>query len=393
MPPRPCRRLRVCLSLSTALAAATAVSATDFWVYFGTYTGGDSTSAGIYRSTFDATTGTLSPPVLAAPAANPTFLALSPDFSHLYAVGPGSDPTLGNDAVSAYTLAVTTGELTFLNAVSTRGAGPCHVNLDRTGRMVTFANYGGGSCGSCPLGPDGALLPAASFWPHEGHGAIPARQAGPHAHSVNFSPDNRFAYVCDLGLDQVRIYRADPASGTLAAHEPAFAALPPGSGPRHLAFHPDGRHVFVNNELGVTVTTCTYDAATGGLTPIETVSTLPSDITDHTGLSTAETVVHPNGRFVYVSNRGHDTIAVFGFDAASGHLTRLANVPCEGRKPRNFALDPTGRWLIVAHQDSHSLALFAVDPATGGLRFTGTRYDLGAPVCVRFVPRAPAEAR
>ncbi len=223
----------------------------------------------------------------------------------------------------------------------------------------------------------------ASFFQHEGSGADPKRQAGPHGHSINPTPDNQFALACDLGLDKVLIYKMDPASGKLTTH--GFGTVPPGSGPRHLAFHPNGKFVFVNNEMLMTETTFAYDAQKGALKEVETVSTLPAEDRGKTGLSTAETVVHPNGKFVYVSNRTHDTIAVFACDAATGKLTLIQNASAEGKIPRNFCLDPSGKWMIVAHQDSNTAALLKVDQDTGKLSFTGKKIAVGGSVCVRFL--------
>jgi 6-phosphogluconolactonase len=249
--------------------------------------------------------------------------------------------------------------------------------------MAMIANYGGGSVASYQIGPTGSLCEAATFVQHEGSSVDPKRQAGPHGHSINPSPDNKYAFACDLGLDKVLIYKLDPASGKMTAH--GQANVPPGSGPRHFAFHPNGKFAFVNNEMLMTVTSFAYDAIKGVLTPIETVSTLPAEDRGKAGFSTAETVVHPNGNFVYVSNRTHDTIAVFNCDAATGKLSLIQNASAEGKIPRNFCLDPSGRWMIVAHQDSSSAALLSVDQATGKLAFTGKKISVGGSVCVRFL--------
>jgi 6-phosphogluconolactonase len=218
---------------------------------------------------------------------------------------------------------------------------------------------------------------------HTGSSVDPARQKGPHAHSFRPSPDNRFALACDLGTDRVYVYAIDPEHGTFTPH--GEAALPPGYGPRHLAFHPNGNWVFVNYEMLMTVITFAYDAAQGVLQRQVTVSTLPEADRDKKGFSSAEVVVHPNGKFVYVSNRAHDTIAILACDPSTGKLTLLENVPAEGKVPRNFALDLTGNWLLVAHQDSDSVAVFTVDPQTGRLQFTGQKVEVGKPCCVRFL--------
>ncbi len=366
-----------------ASLTASAIAGDQYLVFFGTYTSGKSPSKGIYRALFNSATGELGAPELAAEKASPSFLAISPSKTHLYAVGEAGEGDA--KAVSAYQLELPSGALTKLNAVNAVGQGPCHVNTDRTGKMVGIANYGSGSTVSYKVAADGSLSEPVSFIQHEGSSVNPKRQAGPHAHSINFSPDNRYAYVCDLGMDQVQIYKVDPESGALLPNEPAFAKTPVGGGPRHLAFHPNGKFVFVNNEMSLTETVFAYDAQTGALTPVETVSTLPAGEAVTSGLSTAETVVHPNGKFVYVSNRGHDTIAVFSVDLETGKLTLIQNASAEGEVPRNFNLDPTGKWMLVAHQKSDTVAVLKVDEATGKLSFTGKKQVVGAPVCVRFV--------
>jgi 6-phosphogluconolactonase len=249
--------------------------------------------------------------------------------------------------------------------------------------MVAVANYGGGSVASYQILENGGLSEARSFVQHEGSSVNAKRQAGPHAHSFNMSSDHRFGFACDLGLDKVLIYRLDPAAGKMSSH--GFAGVPPGSGPRHFAFHPSGRYAFVNNEMLMTVTSFAYESEKGELTEIATVSTLPEVDRGKEGLSTAETVAHPNGKIVYVSNRTHDTIAVFACDAATGRLTLIQNAPAEGEIPRNFNLDPTGKWMIVAHQNSNTAALFKVDQETGKLTFTGKKIQVGGAVCVRFL--------
>ena len=370
-------------SLAAAFLVSTlaAQAGDDLLVYFGTYTGAKSGSKGIYVSKFNAATGELGAPEVAAETGSPSFLEIHPSKKFVFAIGEMGGA--GAKGVSAFSVALPSGKLSAINQVSAVGQGPCHVNIDRTGRLAMIANYGSGSCASYAIKDDGSLGEAASFHQHTGSGADPKRQAGPHAHSANFSPDNQFAFVCDLGLDKVFIYRIDPATGKTEPHGEGKVA--PSSGPRHLAFHPNGKFVFVNNEMAMTETTFAYDAGKGSVTEVATVSTVPEADRSQKGLSTAETRVHPNGKFVYVSNRGHDTIAVFSCDPATGRLKLLENVNCEGKTPRNFNLDPSGRWLFVAHQDSNSVALFKVDAETGRLTFTGRKIAVGAPCCVRFL--------
>ena len=370
-------------SLLLAFATLPALAGDSYHVYFGCYTNAKSGSKGIHVSKFNAATGELSAPELAVETGSPSFLAIHPSKKYLYAVGEMGTPGQKGGAVSAFRISQPDGRLTLINQVSSVGAGPCHISTDATGRMAMIANYGGGSVASYAIADNGALSEAKTFVQHEGASVDPKRQKGPHAHSFNRSPDNRYGFACDLGLDKVLIYQLDPAAGTMTRH--GHATVPPGSGPRHFAFHPGGKFAFVNNEMLMTVTTFAYDADKGTLTEVETVSTLPKADRGKTGLSTAETVAHPNGKVVYVSNRTHDTIAVFRCDPATGRLTLIQNAPAEGEIPRNFNLDPTGRWMIVAHQNSNTAALFKVDAESGRLTFTGKKIPVGGAVCVRFL--------
>lgn len=367
----------VSLSLPPLAAAA---AKREFLVYIGTYT--RKLSKGIYVGRFDAATGKLAPLELAGEVANPSFVALHPKGGFLYAVSEmGAGGKEG--AVSAFSIDRATGKLTFLNRQSSRGGGPCHLNVDKTGRMLVVVNYNTGSVASFPVAADGKLGEAASFFQHTGSSANPKRQAGPHAHSVNFSPDNRFAIVCDLGLDRVFVYKVFPATATMAEGTPPFATVKPGSGPRHFAFHPNGKFAYVINEMALTVTAFAWNA--GKLREIQTVSTLPPDVKVTDALSTAEVAVHPSGKFLYGSNRGHDTLAAFSVDTKTGLLTPIGHTPSGGRIPRNFCIDPTGSYLIAAHQNSDSLVIFQIDRATGKLTPTGQTVEVGAPVCVRYL--------
>ena len=365
---------------STALAAADATHL----VYFGPYTNAKSGSKGIYVSTFNTATGALGDPVLAVETASPSFLEIHPSKKYLYAVGEMGDAKQKGGAVSAFAIDAKSGKLTLINQTSSVGQGPCHVNVHSSGKVVAVANYGGGSCASYAVKDDGSLSEAASFHQHEGGSVNLKRQKGPHAHSVNFSPDGRFAFVCDLGLDKVIIYKVDTATGKLDKH--GEGTVPPGSGPRHLAFHPSGKFVFVNNEMLLTCTTFAYDAEKGALTTLDTVSLLPKDVPFESRYSTAETRVHPNGKFVYVSLRTHDTLARLSFDESTGKLTHLGNTPSGGKIPRNFNLTPDGKWLFSAHQDSGNIVLFKVDGSSGELTPAGKEISVGGCVCVRFLP-------
>lgn len=343
-------------------------------IYIGTYT--RTTSQGIYSVRLDRTTGALSNPELVATTANPSFVALSPDRSHLYAVCE-SDTLAVPFAVN-----IDTGRLVPDIVRSSGGKAPCHLMVDHSDRCLVVAHYHTGIVAALPIAEDGSLGAAGSIITHTGRSVHPERQTGPHVHSVNISPDNRFVIVCDLGLDQVFTYALDPTRATLTPAATPFIATAPGAGPRHSAFSPDGRHVFVINELDSTMVSYRYEAATGALTPLDTRSTLPDGFagTSHC----AEVRVHPSGRFVYGSNRGHDSIVVFGFDADSGRLTPVEHVPTGGRNPRNFALSPDGAWLVAANQNSDSLRVFRVDPATGRLTATGHTASVPLPVCLQF---------
>jgi 6-phosphogluconolactonase len=378
--------LAVLLVCGTLAVAADAPKAGPMWVFVGTYTGPK--SKGVYRCEFDPATGKLSDPELAAETANPSFLAVHPSRRFLYAVGEVNN--FGGQkvgAVSAFGLDAKTGQLTPLNQQPSGGSGPCHLALDHAGRCVVVANYGSGSAASLPIDADGRLRPPASMMQHSGKSHDPRRQEGPHAHSANIDKGNRFAVVADLGLDKVMVYRLDPDRGTLTPNDPPSAEVTPGSGPRHFAFHPDGKHAYVINELASTVTAFTYDAGRGVLTPTQTVSTLPAGL--KVANSTAEVQVHPSGKFLYGSNRGHDSIAVFRIDPQTGELTPAGHQPTGGKTPRNFGIDPSGAYLLAANQDSDSITVFRIDPATGGLTPTGQSVSVGKPVCVKFVPKVP----
>jgi 6-phosphogluconolactonase len=349
--------------------------------YVGTYTSG--ASQGIYVGQLDLTSGGLRLEGVAAQTKNPSFLAIHPNRRFLYAVGEiGDFAGKRTGAVSAFRIVPATGRLELLNQQSSGGSGPCHVSVDSSGRNALVANYGGGSVAVLPIRQDGNLEPATAFIQHQGAGVNPRRQQGPHAHSINLDAANRFALVADLGLDKILIYRFDAAAGTLAANEPAWASVAAGAGPRHFAFHPNGKFAYVINELHSTLTAFQYDAARGVLAQVQTVSTLPAPVE---GNSTAEVQVHPSGRFVYGSNRGHDSIAVFAVDADSGRLTLVEHEPTQGQTPRNFGLDPSGQFLLACNQNSGTIVSFRIAAETGELTPTGHQLDVPAPVCVKFL--------
>jgi 6-phosphogluconolactonase len=369
--------------LMALLVAPVAVADGPMWVFVGTYTG--KKSQGIYRVEFDPATGKLGTPQLAAKITNPSFLAVDPKRAHLFCVCEVNDVKgKRGGGVASFALDPKSGELKFLNQESSVGAGPCYITCDKQGKNLLVANYGGGSVVVLQVDASGKVEKASSHVQHVGSGADKRRQEGPHAHSINLDAANKFAVVADLGLDQLRVYRLDPVKGWLSANSPAALQLAPASGPRHFAFHPNGKWAYVNGEMDSTVTALAYDADKGTFTKLNTLSTLPAP---HTGNSTAETVVHPNGKFVYVSNRGHNSIAIFEVNQETGEL-KAAGHQGEGIKvPRNFNIDPSGRWMVVANQDGDNLIVFEIDPKTGQLKPTGQSVEVGSPVCVKFVTR------
>ena len=353
-------------------------------VYIGTYTRGQ--SEGIYLSQLDLATGKLRAAELAAKVANPSFLAIHPGRPLLYAVGElGDFQGKRAGAVSAFSVDPATGKLTLLNQQSSQGTGPCHLVVDRTGKNVLVANYGGGSIACLPIRRDGRLGEATSSIQHEGSSVDPRRQQGPHAHSMNLDAAGRFAFAADLGLDKILVYRLDAAKGKLTPNDPPWTRLAPGSGPRHFAFHPSGRYAYVINELNSTVTAFRYDAGQGILRPLQTISTLPEGFDGSS--TTAEVQVHPSGKFLYGSNRGHDSIACFAIDAATGKLTCVGHEPTQGKSPRNFGIDPTGSYLLAANQGTDNVVVFRIDTETGRLRPTGQSISVSTPVCVKIVAR------
>jgi 6-phosphogluconolactonase len=364
-------------------ATHTSAASNGTLVYVGTYT--QKGSEGIYAFRFDATSGRLQPIGLAARTSNPSFLAVHPNGRWLYAVNEDEVyKGTKSGSVSAFAIDHASGRLTRLNQQSSHGGAPCHITIDREGRYALVANYAAGTIAVLPIAPDGQLGEATSVVQHTGSGAHPDRQKGPHAHAIIVDGANRFALAADLGIDKVLVYRFDTARGKLWAHDPPAAVLKPGSGPRHIAFSPSGRWLYAINELSSTITAFGWNADRGVLTDGAATSTLPASFIGAN--TTAEIAVHPSGRFVYGSNRGHDSIAVFAADARTGALTALGHVSTGGRTPRNFALDPDGRWLVAANQDSNSLVVFRVDEKTGMVERTGDPAVVPTPVCVLFVP-------
>lgn len=377
-------RLRVLLLVGLAASVLTPAAGPEqqrYLVYVGTYT--DHGSKGIYTYRLDSSTGKLTSLGLAAEAVEPSFLAVDSKGRFLYAVSEiltyEGQPT---GAVSAFAIQRETGKLSLLNQVSSHDQGPAHITLDRTGKYALVSNYTLGSVAVLPVLKHGRLGEATSFMQHKGSSVDPDRQEGPHAHATTLSPDNRFAVVADLGLDQVLVYSFDDAKGTLGA-TPQIVKTAPGAGPRHLVFSPNGRFLYVINELQSTVVTYSYNAATGALRELQTITTLSKGLIAKN--TAAEIEIHPDGRFLFASNRGEDSVAVFAIDPGTGALTHIDTAPTGGKTPRNFAIDPTGSWLLAANQDSDEIVVFRIDHKTGYLTPTGERVQVPSPACLKFV--------
>lgn len=406
-------RLRKAVGLSLFLTAwlplAADAAAPDYWMYVGTYTarGGK----GIYAYRFHAATGKVEPAGLAAGrfwdanaeaswsslprmlsqiradwpnlksivrgVQDPVYLAVHPNGRYLY-----SADQLPVPSVSAFRIEPSTGKLTILNSKSSAGKSPVFLTVDKTGSDVLAANYDGGNVAVLPIGPDGYLKDATSVLSQHGSGV--SRGRTPHPHSINLSPDNRFAIVADLGLDRVYVYRFDPRAGTLAPNDPPFVETPAGAGARHLSFHPNGRFAWLIEESGSSIKTLEWDQAKGVFLPLGTVRTIPEDFRGENG--TAEILVHPSGKYLYGSNRGYDSIAVFAINATTGGLTPVENVSTRGSRPRSFAIDPSGSYLLVANVETQSVVEFKIDQLTGRLTMTGTILPVPYPAAVRFAP-------
>jgi 6-phosphogluconolactonase len=358
----------------------------EYFVYAGTYTGVD--SKGIYGYRFDEAQGKLTPIGLVAEVANPSFVVTDPAQRHLYAVtemterGPNAYKL--NGTISSYAIDPKDGSLKFLNRVSSKGGGPCHLEVDKTGKILFVANYGSGSVASFTLQDDGSIGAMTGIDQHSGSSVNPQRQKGPHAHSVVISPDNRFLFVPDLGLDRIVIYRIDAANRTFSLNKPAFVSVGPGLGPRHFTFGPGERFAYAICEMGSSVVAFSYDRESGTLTPVQTISTLPEGFTGED--NSAEIQIGQSGRFLYASNRGDDSITVFQIDRRSGTLIKKAVVPTKGKIPRNFVIDPAGRYLLAANQNTNNIVVFKIDPANGLLTLANQEVDISAPVSLLFVP-------
>jgi 6-phosphogluconolactonase len=347
------------------------------YVYFGTHSAGP--GIGFSVAHFDTDTGALTVPKLDTEAVQPAYFVIHPDGRHLYTCNSGTP-----GCVSAYSIDPSTAHLTLLNKEPSGGGDASYVSLDQTGRFVFVANYDGGNIAAFALKPDGSIGARTAFVQHTGHSVNPTRQTHAYAHSIIIDPTNRFVLAADLGVDKLFVYRFDVKSGTLTPNDPPFASVEPGSGARHVKFHPNGRWVYLINEMACTVTAFNWDSARGALTEFQTISTLPADFT---GVSTcAEVLVHPDGRFLYGSNRGMDSLAVFAIDHENGRLAPVQHISTRGSWPRNFAFDPTAKWIICTNHNSNNAVVFRVDEATGRLTQAGDPVPVPAPYCERFLP-------
>ncbi len=350
-------------------------------VFISAFASGD--KAGIHAFRFDSKTGALQLLHRTTDIQNPFFLAVSPDQRFLYAINAEKFGGAEDEFVAAYTLEGRTGQLKRLNQQSARGTASCYLSVDATGKAVLVANYASGSVASLPVQKDGSLGEASSFVQHSGSGADPQRQKGPNAHSIVISPDNHFALAADLGIDKIMIYRLDAATAKLTLNEvQPFAKMQPGSGPRHITFHPNGRHVYVINELANTVTCFDYVTASGTLTERQTISTLP---TGFAGKSyTADLKITPDGKFLYGTNRGHDSIASYSI-SDDGRLTLISIEPSLGKGPQNLLITPDGEWLLCANMPENSVVVFRIDATSGKITATGTPVEMPMPSCIRWV--------
>jgi len=367
------------LLFSSAQTSGKAAAKGQYLAYVGTYTTKTS-SEGIYAFRFDTATGQLSSIAIAAETPDPSWIVVHPNGKYAYAANEAGKAS----TVSAFAVDGKSGKLAPLNQMPALGEDPCYLSFDKAGKFLFVANYTSGNVVVFPIGTDGKLGASTSNVRDDGKlGPKKERQEAPHAHWIETSPDNRFALVADLGLDEVLVYKFDAATGILTPNEPAFAKLKAGSGPRHAAFYPNGKFVFAVNELSSTATSFAYDVKKGALKEIGTASTLPPGFSGRNDV--AETTVHPNGKFLYVSNRGNDSIAIFSIDLGNRTLAPVGGIPTGGKEPRHFAIDPSGKYLLAENQFSNNIVVFKIDAATGGLTPTGQVVEVPSPVDLTFV--------
>mgnify|MGYP001574446316 FL=1 len=354
-------------------------------LYIGTYTNSGK-SQGIYVHQFDSATGKLTPLQSIKDVLDPSFLAIKGDKKYLYAVNELVEyEGMKSGAVSAFSIDQTTGNLQLLNKQPSFGDAPCHITVSANQKFVLVANYLGGNVAVYPIQDDGKLGEKVDLVQHSGTGPNKDRQEAAHAHSITLSPDNRFAYACDLGIDKIMIYRFDDTTGKLTTNEnQAFFETKAGAGPRHFTFHPNGKFAFVVNELDWTITSFAFDKDLGTLKEIQTVPTLPSGAST-VGVTCADIHVSPNGKFLYASNRGHNSIVSYKIDEQSGKLEYIEHTSTQGKTPRNFAIEPNGKFLLVANQNSDNVVVFRIDEKTGKLKATKNIAKVPVPVCLKFM--------
>ena len=373
------KRYRAISLLAAAAWVALALlpaAAADLTVYFGTHTAGP--GKGFSVSHFDTVTGALSEPQFLLETPAPAYFVIAPGGRRLYSCN-------STGFVSAYSIDPATAQLKLINQKPSGGGDPSYISLDRTGHYVLVANYDGGNIAVWALAPDGSLGERTAFVQHTDSSVNPQQQLQAHAHSIRVDPSNRFALVGDTGLDRLFVYKFNVKDGSLAPNDPPFVKAAPGANPRHVAFHPNGRWLYVLTEAGSTIMLFNWDTKRGALSEAQTVSTLPKDFQGKSAC--AEIQVHPSGKFVYASNRGRDSIAVFSVDAKTGRLTLIQDVPSGGKTPRNFDMDPTAHWLLVTNHDSNTAMVFRIDQQTGKLTPTGQPVDVPSPYCPRFPAR------
>jgi len=353
-------------------------------VYIGTYTR-TGKSKGIYCYRMDQATGRLAFVDATTGINNPSFLAIHPNGQYLYSVSEITEHDgRRTGTILSYAIDRASGKLKQLNVQPTQGTGPCYVSVEKTGRYALVANYQSGSAAIFKIQLDGSLGAASDSRQHEGSSINKDRQAGPHAHCIIPDPTNKFAFVNDLGADKVIVYRLDLKAGKLVPNDVPTTSVKPGFGPRHLDFHPNGKLVVVIHELGNMITSYAYDSNKGSLKEIQTVPTLPADWNGSN--TTADIHISPDGKFVYGSNRGHDSLVIYAIDGASGKLTYVGHQSTGGKTPRNFAIDPSGAFLYAENQDSDTIHTFRIDRATGKLKDTGDITEVPSPVCLKFLP-------
>ena len=355
----------------------------ELLLYIGTYTSGRSEGIYIYR--MNLMTGELKHFKTVKGVVNPSFLAIDSQRHHLYAVNEVMELAgKPGGGVSAFAIDEKSGDLRFLNQQSSLGGAPCHVTVDRTGKFVLVANYGGGNVSVLPIQRDGSLGAATDMVQHQGSSINTQRQKGPHAHCIILDRSNRYAFAADLGLDKIMIYRFDAKKGKLTSHKAPSAQVKLGAGPRHFTFHPHSSYAFVINELDSTVTAFIYDGVRGTLKEVQTISTLPEGFSGTNYC--ADIHVSPSGKFLYGSNRGHDSIVAFAIDERTGKLTLIGHESTRGKTPRNFTIDPTGKFLLAANQGSDTVVSFRIDPVKGSLSPTGHVTEVPTPVCLKLIP-------